>query len=392
MFEQSTVSTILLDPDGNGVGVNSKFCELFGVTPVGMKHYKLFEDEATKQSDAYEPLMDVFNNKNSHRWRNSFDIALASESSGVKTTKPETVHLENLSYPIVDKDGNLQYAVIQHHNITKIIKTDQALQESELFLSSLLNQSPYPTWISDKNGLLIDANPALLKTLNLTRDQIVNVYNDFDDTQATDYMRQRVREVLIDGTIFDFEMEWSGAASEIERIKDSNKVYIEVTIFPINNTKGEITNAVITQRDISDRKKAEDALKDSEEKYRNYIEEFRGIAYHGSMESIPFFFQGAVEEITGYTEQELINASPSWVDIVLPEDFKNILEPQIEEISTIPDTKLTREFRIIHKNGSIRWIREHLNNVSENGIPVACRGALYDITDNILSQQTLAGS
>ena len=95
MFEQSTVSTQLLDPEGNSIQVNQKFCELFGVIPEDMKHYNILEDDAIKQTDAYEMLLDVFNNKNTHRWQNSFDIALASESSGVKTTKPEVIYVEN---------------------------------------------------------------------------------------------------------------------------------------------------------------------------------------------------------------------------------------------------------------------------------------------------------
>ena len=142
MFEQSIVSTQLLDPEGNTIRVNPPFCELFGVTPEDMKHYKILEDETIKQSDAYEPLLDVFNKKNSHRWFNSFDIALASESSGVSTTKPETVWLENLSYPILDKNGNLQYAVIQHHNITEKVEADKALQESEQLLKSITDNFP----------------------------------------------------------------------------------------------------------------------------------------------------------------------------------------------------------------------------------------------------------
>lgn len=119
MFEQSIVSTQLLSSEGDTLRVNQSFCELFGVTPEAMKHYRIFEDNAIKESDAYEPLLDVFNNKVSRRWFNWFDIAHASESSGVKTIRPEKVYLENLSYPILGDKGDLEYVVIQHHDITE---------------------------------------------------------------------------------------------------------------------------------------------------------------------------------------------------------------------------------------------------------------------------------
>ncbi len=109
-------------------------------------------------------MLDVYRNKKSRRWLNSFDIALASESSGVKTKKPQTVHLENLSYPIVDKNGNLQYAVIQHHNITEIVKTDQALKDSEETYRNIFVNSQIGLFRSElETGNITDVNDALAR-------------------------------------------------------------------------------------------------------------------------------------------------------------------------------------------------------------------------------------
>lgn len=131
IFEQSIVSTQLLSPEGDTLRVNKPFCELFGVTPDAMMHYKIFEDDAIKESDAYEPLLDVISKKEPRRWFNQFDIALASDSSGVKTNRPEKVYLENLSYPVLDDSGDLQYIVIQHHDITKRRQAEEARMRAE---------------------------------------------------------------------------------------------------------------------------------------------------------------------------------------------------------------------------------------------------------------------
>jgi PAS domain S-box-containing protein len=143
--------------------------------------------------------------------------------------------------------------------IKELEQTEKSLEDSEMFLSNLLNQSPYPTWIADKNGVMVDTNPALLKVLNLTREQLVGQYNVFDDPQVDKNLLDKIRKVLADGMILDFELEWAGEDTNVEALKDSNRVFIDGTVFPIKNAKGEITNAVITYKDVTDKKIAEQA-------------------------------------------------------------------------------------------------------------------------------------
>ncbi|MHA1221036.1 MAG: PAS domain S-box protein, partial [Candidatus Heimdallarchaeota archaeon] len=59
-----------------------------------------------------------------------------------------------------------------------------------------------------------------------------------------------------------------------------------------------------------ERKSAEEALKESEEKYRSFAQKFQGIAYRTKMDWTPIFYNGAVEEITGYTDEELKSWNP----------------------------------------------------------------------------------
>jgi PAS domain-containing protein len=61
-----------------------------------------------------------------------------------------------------------------------------------------------------------------------------------------------------------------------------------------------------------ERKIAVDALRESEKRYRSFVQNFKGIAFHGKMDFTPIFFHGAVEEITGYTERDFLDGKPRW--------------------------------------------------------------------------------
>ncbi len=138
------------------------------------------------------------------------------------------------------------------------------------------------------------------------------------------------------------------------------------------------------------------ALKDSEERYRSFIENFQGIAYQGNFELfqnkgifIPVFFHGKVEEITGYTPEEFLSGNPSWNKIVHADDFKNAFgSKDAEEMITVPNFSVDREYRIIHKSGRIIWVREIAANTCNNGKPVGIRGIILEITAQKQSKQT----
>ncbi|UCE23419.1 MAG: PAS domain S-box protein [Candidatus Zixiibacteriota bacterium] len=139
-----------------------------------------------------------------------------------------------------------------------------------------------------------------------------------------------------------------------------------------------VTEMVMT---ALERERADRALRISEEKYRSFVQNFQGIAFQSRMDWIPLFFHGAVEEITGYTEQDFISGNPRWDEIIHPEDW-DVLEDSATKMATVPGYSTEREYRIVRKDGSVRWVHEQSQNTSdEHGQPLLVQGALYDITD-----------
>jgi PAS domain S-box-containing protein len=135
------------------------------------------------------------------------------------------------------------------------------------------------------------------------------------------------------------------------------------------------------KQEIAERKRVEEALRESEELYRSFVQGFQGIAFRGRINFSPIFFHGAVEEISGYTEDEFINGDPRWDQVIHPDDLPTISESS-EKIGSVPDYSAEREYRIIRKDGDIRWVHEIIQNLCDrSGKPIMVQGAIYDVTD-----------
>jgi PAS domain S-box-containing protein len=139
-------------------------------------------------------------------------------------------------------------------------------------------------------------------------------------------------------------------------------------------------------------KHAEDSCRESEARYRLFVQNFQGIAYRGRMDFTPVFFHGAVEAITGYTEKDFLDGRPRWDQLIHPDDLPNIRE-SLEKIRFVPDYATEREYRIIRKDGQVRWVHELIQNiVDDSGRPVKVQGALYDITKRRKAEEALRES
>ena len=141
-------------------------------------------------------------------------------------------------------------------------QAEQSLQDRESFLNRVINQSPFATWISDPEGKLQHANPALKKFLNLTDEQLVGKYNVLKDPLLERQgLMPLIRTVYEDGKTISFTCDWDGNDIPTMDLKGSSSVSIEATMFPIHNPSGELASVVLNWIEITDRKKAEEEIR-----------------------------------------------------------------------------------------------------------------------------------
>jgi len=165
--------------------------------------------------------------------------------------------------------------------------------------------------------------------------------------------------------------------------KDGRYRWMQDEMKLVRDASGNPLEIIGSWTDITSRKNAEEALEESEKRYRTFVHNFQGIAYRGKLDFTPIFFHGAVEKITGYSEKEFISGDPSWDKLIFPEDLLKALEDG-KKMRTIPNYSYHRQYRIIRKDGQVRWVNEMAYNICDkSGIPVMIEGTIHDITDHI---------
>lgn len=144
-------------------------------------------------------------------------------------------------------------------------------------------------------------------------------------------------------------------------------------------------------KDITEKKLSLERLEVSEEKYRLFIQNFKGIAFQLDEKLIPEFVHGAVQEITGYSEEDFMSTRTLWTNIVHPEDLPAVLK-QVMRIRNSPSAYNTEfEYRIKRKDGKVKWVNELYQKIpGRDGKPAKYQGAIYDISEKKEAEEALA--
>ena len=180
-------------------------------------------------------------------------------------------------------------------------------------------------------------------------------------------------------------------ASMIRGGKDRSTFPVQIDIVSVLGDGGEVVHRVVTAQDITDRKQAEQILRESEERYRMVSELTSDYAYKDRVEEngsiIPEWFTESLTRITGYTLEES-SAPGFWQQLVHPEDRKLLLEHTQHVLSGKPHTT---EMRILTKQAELRWLRAYSNPIwdADQKRVAGLYGAVQDITAYKQAQEKL---
>ncbi|MBN2297647.1 MAG: PAS domain S-box protein [Deltaproteobacteria bacterium] len=267
---------------------------------------------------------------------------------------------------------------------TSRIQNDQ--YKEKIFSEILLQESPSFFTAISPEGKTIMMNNSMLKKLGYTNAEVEG--RDY----LTSFIPEREQEMV--SQIFFNLVEQNRPTKNENHIltKDGSQILVEWEGRPVLKDNGDLDFIYGAGVDITERKKIETALRDSEERYRSFVQNLQGIAYRNTLGNMPIFLHGAVEEITGYTEDDFLKGSPTWEQIINPQDRRISMEI-LPSIRTTPHYATELTYRIIRKDGKIRWIHEYIQNIcDETGRVSEIQGMIYDITKTEEAEENLRKS
>jgi len=172
--------------------------------------------------------------------------------------------------------------------------------------------------------------------------------------------------------------------------KDGSYFFVENKGVYLRDEEGHVCKALGVMKDITEIKISSEKLKESEELYRSFLQNFKGISFKLDRNFAPIFLEGAVEEITGYSDQDFISGRIDLPDLIVPEDFP-LLDIGKEKMNSSPNFIMEHEYRLRRKDGTVKWVHELIHNIcNASGETEFIQGYAYDITQKKKAEETLA--
>jgi two-component system sensor histidine kinase/response regulator len=136
---------------------------------------------------------------------------------------------------------------------------------------------------------------------------------------------------------------------------DGRHRHVEITASPLRSASGEIVAGIELVRDITDRKRAEDALRASEEQFRQLADNIHEVFFIGEPDPPRIVYMSpAYEEVWGRPRKEAYERAEAWIEAVHPEDREQALALFSRVFA---GEQAEAEYRVVRPDGSVRSVR-----------------------------------
>ncbi|MCG6537966.1 MAG: PAS domain S-box protein, partial [Syntrophales bacterium LBB04] len=167
-------------------------------------------------------------------------------------------------------------------------------------------------------------------------------------------------------------------------------IWVLVNTEPTLNEQGQIDEVIITFLDITDRRRAEEALRKSEAKYRQLFDNSPSAIYQIDFRTGKFTKANDVFcELLGYSQKEITSLSP--YDILTDESKQLFLE-RLNKMALGDKVPEDPEYEIIHTNGKRRWLKLNSKNIYDSEGLVGADVVAHDITERKRMEEALRES
>jgi diguanylate cyclase (GGDEF)-like protein/PAS domain S-box-containing protein len=274
-----------------------------------------------------------------------------------------------ISPRLIVEDGKAVAVHAIARDITERKRAEEALRATEERLHSVVASTPIVLFALGLDGVFTLSEGKGLEALGLKPGEVVG-QSVFDVYRDVPQIVENIRRALA-GEALDAVVEVAG-------------LVFESWYSPLRDQEGEITGVIGVATDITERKRAEEALRESETKFRTLTETVAAAVYIFQGTRIRYVNAG-VEALTGFTRDELLTMN--YWDVVHP-DYREMIKERGLARQRGEDVPQRYETKLLTKNGEERWADFTVGLIEIDG-EKAVLGTGFDITDRKRVEEAL---
>ncbi len=371
LVENAPLAVLLLRQDGVFEYANQRFTEIFGYTQseitCGREWFrKAFPDPENRHRVISHWIADQQAIREGRHSDYTYEVICRDGSQKIVLFRP------------VALPGDSGHLVIME-DISERKRAESALRESEERHRTLLEEMPYPVVVYDMKGQAILINAAFEQTFGWNRDELLGKAVSFVPQEAKEETRLRVKSMLRGQPVRGFSTKRLTKAGDI--------LDVEISSAPFYNQLGQQQGNIILLQDVTDLKRAEIAIRESENKYRLLAENVSDVLWVLDIERLVFtHVSPSVVRQWGFSPEEAIarplahSLTPPSLELAartLSEELERENDPEAD-----PARTRTLDVEIIRKDGTTIWAEITCSFMrGQDGRPNALIGVSRDISE-----------
>jgi PAS domain S-box-containing protein len=358
------------DAEGSVFFANSKWCEMAGVTTEEAMGFAwkgcIHPEDLTRTFSHWQSSLragqDMLPVEFRFLHRNG-DIRWASSSSTL----------------LKDAAGKITGQIVSQQDITERKEAENAVRESEERFRALATQAPVGIFQDDRTASCTFVNEHWHTMTGLSSEESLG-YGWMKAIHPDDLPRVMANwEACV--------REQREYADEYRLVRRNGEVRSVITAArAIKDAQGNVVNFIGTLLDITERKVIENALRESEERFRALATKAPVAVYQADESGRLLFINQRWYEMTGLTAEE--SSGIGWQRAIHPDDLDDLNEKWAA--ATAAHEEYANEFRIVHKDGSIRWLTTSAAAIRDpQGRVVSHIGMSIDVTERKVIEEKL---
>ena len=367
IFNNAAEGIFRTTPDGRYSSVNPALAKMFGyespedmvssITDIGIKEYAnpMIGSNVIRQLTERDVIKD-------------FKVQVRRKDGTLFWTLLNALAIK-------DSDGKLICIEGTNQDITEYMRADRELRK----LMRAIEQSPASIVITDKEGIIEYVNPKFEEVTGYPREEALGKNPRLlKSDKMSPEVYQKLWQTITAGNT------WTG---ELYNRKKSGELYWEhASISPVMDVSGTITNYLGVKEDITDRKRSEELLRLSEERYRQLVEDASDLIYETDASGYFLFINPAAAKLFGYTLDEFIGKH--YLEFLPPEyhnEHSRLLGRQF--VKKIPLNYY--ETPVVTREGRRLWFWQGVSLIFNGETVTGFRVVARDITEKKQAEEEL---